>query len=73
LHQRPIIINLYVRIFPQLILQLMADWLRIAAEIAMERRHAGGLFVNNVAGVGLILIGGDRKQTDQESEINSNR
>src|SRR5215470_15723216 len=49
-------------------LQMMADWLRIAAEIAIERRHSGGLFVNNVAAVGIILIGGDRKETEQESE-----
>src|ERR1700751_3148440 len=47
---------------------MAADWLRIAAEIAIERPNPGGLFVNNVAGVGIILIGGDRKETEQESE-----
>jgi hypothetical protein len=65
---RPAVLDRVAGVFAQAYLQLAADWLRVAGEIAIEGADAGGLLVDNVVDVGVVLIGGNSEETKQEPE-----
>jgi hypothetical protein len=64
---RPVSLDLVPRVLTQIALESAADWLRIAAQIAIQSAETRGFLGDEVAHCAEVLVGGHGDEADQDA------